>query len=74
MTNLAAVPVSLRDARRVMTSYRRFLLTTKRKWGTRPGHTSRNRSIRSLIHYRRYIDAYLEAKRAVVAGRQMVNA
>lgn len=47
-----------------MTIYRRYLIDLKRKRGT----------ARNLIHYRGYLGAYLKAKRAVVAGQELVDA
>jgi hypothetical protein len=41
------------DKLHVRRQYRRHILNCKKKWG----------SARSLIHYRRIIDAYLETKR-----------
>jgi hypothetical protein len=38
-----------------MTAYRRHILSCKRKWGT----------ARGLIHYRGFVQAYLEAKRTL---------
>ena len=41
----------------VMTQYRRHILSAKKRYG----------SARSLIHYRRFIESYLWAKRQVLA-------
>lgn len=43
------------DKRHVMKQYRRHIMSSKKKFG----------SARCLIHYRRFIDAYLECKRAI---------
>ncbi len=59
-----------RNARHIMTVYRRHLLDAKRK-GTQRGA---RRSVRGLIHYRGFIASYLEAKRAVIAGQELVQA
>jgi hypothetical protein len=47
-----------------MTVYRGHLLGKKRKWGT----------ARGLIHYPQILDSYLKAKRAVIAGQELVDA
>ena len=46
------------DKRHVMTVYRGHLLGSKRKYGT----------ARGLIHYNGYLQAYLTAKRQVLAN------
>ena len=55
---------TMRKARHIMTVYRRHLLGCKKKWG----------SARGLIHYRALLDSYLKAKRAVLAGEELVDA
>jgi hypothetical protein len=55
---------AMRKARHIMTVYRRHLLGCKKKWG----------SARGLIHYRALVDSYLKAKRAVLAGEELVDA
>ena len=45
------------EPRLVMRQYRRHIMDCKRKWS----------SARGLIHYRRFIDSYLWAKRVVLA-------
>lgn len=60
-----------------MTSYRRFIIETKSKWNsqlTSHGKPPARRIVRSIIHYRPYVDAYLKAKRAVLAGQELVDA
>ena len=47
------------DQRHIMVTYRRHILAAHRKFG----------SARGLIHYRGYVDAYLEAKRVCTAER-----
>lgn len=46
------------DPRLVMSQYRKHILGCKKSWGT----------ARSLIHYQRFIDAYLLAKRRVLSA------
>jgi hypothetical protein len=43
------------DKRHVMGQYRRHILSAKKKFG----------SARSLIHYRRIVETYLDCKRAL---------
>ena len=67
----------MRNARHVMTSYRRFIVGTKHKWNLQLMSTGRapvKRIARGLLLHRAYIQAYLQAKRAVVDGREMVDA
>lgn len=54
----------MRNARHIMMVYRRHLLGSKKKWGT----------ARGLIHYRALLESYLKAKRAVLAGLELVDA
>lgn len=54
------------DRRHVMTSYRQYIIGEKRKAGGRDPRAFR-RGARSLLHYRDYVDEYLEAKRDVFA-------
>jgi len=54
----------VRKSRHIMSVYRRHLLGSKKKWGT----------ARGLIHYRSFVDSYLLAKRAVLAGQEFVDA
>ena len=44
------------NARHIMQTYRAYILGCKRKFGT----------ARGLVHYRDYLQAYLEAKREVL--------
>lgn len=48
--------VIVENAKHIMQSYRAYILGCKRKFGT----------ARGLIHYRDYLQAYLEAKREVL--------
>jgi hypothetical protein len=60
-----------------MTGYRNYLMATKRMWNlqlTSHGRPPARRILRSLILYRRYVSAYLKAKRAVIAGVETVDA
>lgn len=59
-----------RNARHIMTVYRRYVLDAKRK-GTQRGA---RRAARGLLHYRGFIASYLESKRAVIAGQELVQA
>lgn len=54
----------LRNARLVMTQYRRHIMDCKKRWG----------HVRGLIHRRALLTAYLKAKRAVLAGQELVDA
>lgn len=67
----------MRNARHIMVSYRHFIVGTKRRWNSQvvsAGRLPVKRAARGLVHYRGYVDAYLEAKRAVLAGRESVDA
>lgn len=67
----------MRNARHIMTSYRRFILGTKRKWNLQMvsnGRLPAKRIARSLLLHRNYSDAYLKAKRAVLAGQEFADA
>jgi hypothetical protein len=67
----------MRNARHIMTTYRRFLIQTKAKWNlqlTSNGRPPARRVLRGIIHYRAYVQSYLKAKRAVIAGLEMVDA
>jgi hypothetical protein len=67
----------MRNARHVMESYRRYIIETKRVWNrqlTSHGRPPAKRIARSLIHYRAYVASYLKAKRAVLAGVELVGA
>jgi hypothetical protein len=44
------------DQAHIMRTYRRHILASKKKWGT----------ARGLVHYRRFVDDYLDAKRSVL--------
>lgn len=69
--------VYMRNARHIMTTYRRFLVQTKRKWNLQVTSTGRlpvKRIARGLLFYRAYVDAYLRAKRAVLSGQELVDA
>lgn len=56
------------DRQHVMITYRRYILGEKRKAGGRDPRAFR-RGARSLLHYRDYVDEYLEAKRDVLRLR-----
>jgi hypothetical protein len=43
----------------VMSQYRRYILSSKKRWST----------ARGLIHYKQFIQSYLWAKRLVIARR-----
>jgi hypothetical protein len=67
----------MRNARHIMTSYRRFLVQIKRKWNlqvTSSGRAPVRRIARGLLFHRAYVDAYLKAKRAVLTGQDLVDA
>lgn len=67
----------MRNARTVMTGYRRYILNQKRIWNTNQvsqGRAFNRRAVRSMIKYLLWIQAYLAAKRCVVAGIEMVDA
>lgn len=67
----------MRNARHIMDSYRHFIVGTKRRWNAQivsAGRMPVKQAARGLVHYRGYVDAYLEAKRAVLAGRDSVDA
>ncbi|MBV6418045.1 MAG: hypothetical protein CMLOHMNK_02825 [Steroidobacteraceae bacterium] len=67
----------MRNARHIMVSYRRFILGTKHRWNAQivsAGRLPAKQAARGLVHYRGYVEAYLEAKRAVLAGRESVDA
>jgi len=67
----------VRNARHVMSAYRHYILATKRNWNldrTSHGKSPARRIARALVHYHGYMDSYLKAKRAVVAGNEMVDA
>ena len=69
--------VYMRNARHIMTTYRRFLVQTKRKWNlqvTSIGRSPVKRITRGLLFYRAYVDAYLKAKRAVLSGEELIDA
>lgn len=67
----------MRPAKHIMTTYRRFIVEGKAKAALQSrshGRDPSKRAMRALIHYRAYVDAYLKAKRAVLAGQEMVDA
>lgn len=60
-----------------MLSYRRFILGTKRRWNLQissAGQPPVKRIARALLLHRSYVDAYLAAKRALLAGQVRVDA
>lgn len=60
------------DPQVVMTRYRQYILNTKRKANAdrvSHGRPPARRVARALIHYRKYIDTYLAAKRQVLAAK-----
>jgi hypothetical protein len=67
----------MRNARHIMCSYRRYVVGTKRKWNLQLVSTGRppvRRIARALLLHRQYVQAYLKAKRAVLAGQELVDA
>ena len=67
----------MRNARHIMTSYRRYIVGTKRKWNLQLVSTGRppaKRIARAVFLHRAYVQAYLKAKRAVFAGQEFVDA
>lgn len=67
----------LRPAHHIMTTYRRFIMEGKASHNLNrisQGRPRSRRCMRAQIHYRAYIDAYLKAKRAVIAGLFWVDA
>ncbi len=67
----------MRNARTLMTAYRQYILNKKRHWNLQlisQGRPPSRRAARALLYYRNYLDAYLKAKRAVVAGEEEVDA
>lgn len=48
------------EALHVMTAYRHYLLGCKKKWGV----------ARSLVHYKKLLQIYLECKRVVIKARR----
>lgn len=67
----------MRPARHIMTTYRRFLVEGKRSRNrdmVSQGRAPSRRIMRALLHYRAYVDAYLRAKLAVLAGEPLVDA
>ena len=56
-----------------MVTYRRFITGKLVECADRERGPAADRP-RGLLHYRGYVAAYLEAKRAVLAGRESVDA
>lgn len=65
--------LSVRNARHIMNAYRRYLMAYKFKQNEQRSIPNK-RAARGLIYYRAYVEAYLAAKRAVVAGEELVDA
>lgn len=66
-----------RNARHIMTCYRKFILGTKHKHNLdliSQGKDPSKRAARSLIYYKAYVAAYLKAKIAVINGEELVDA
>ncbi len=67
----------MRNARHIMTSYRRYIVGTKGKWNSQlisKGRPPVKRIARAVLLHRAYVEAYLKAKRAVFAGKEFVDA
>lgn len=63
-----------RDPKYVMVAYRQYILGKKKLWNLQRcsnGKPIAKRICRALVHYRGYVDGYLEAKREYLAIKRL---